>query len=406
MDAVEGTDIDPSELKIPGQWFKAKGNGKIVPAETDNGGHVDKGQDERRRTAERGEGRRLAVKSVEWQFTRIPSGFEKIVMRPQGCLEQLLKHGGAFLADVISKAAGTNDRGMNGIITFNTKQQSILIATEDEAKRDKYAAVKELTIGNEKVAIKAYVAAPENSGKGVNLRRPILLDGRRNHGETRILQNVEPLNPRVDIDVVELRGALEQYGPVENIALEYVPGFDGVPSGTRRVQMEMKSALPNFLQVAEFTVQCEYEGVARVCRRCGSRDHVRAACDVPLCACCGVFGHATCELPCPQCGGDHAVAKCETRTFASIAKRAMVAAAAAAASQVPVAPEKTPGPVPATQDAVFSGPAVAENSQDEIEQPTSPPEPAQHVDDEPARQPPRRARRKRRRGGGGTSPAG
>ncbi|KAK8778425.1 hypothetical protein V5799_020234 [Amblyomma americanum] len=37
----------------------------------------------------------------------------------------------------------------------------------------------------------------------------------------------------VDIDVAELRGALEKYGPVESIALEYVPGFDGVPSGTR-----------------------------------------------------------------------------------------------------------------------------------------------------------------------------
>ncbi|XP_077484379.1 uncharacterized protein LOC144094319 [Amblyomma americanum] len=221
----------------------------------------------------------------------------------------------------------------------------------------------------------------------------------------------------VDIDVAELRGALEQYGPVESIALEYVPGFDGVPSGTRRVRMEMKSALPNFLQVAEFTVQCEYEGVARVCRRCGSRDHVRAACDVPLCARCGVFGHATCELPCPQCGGDHAVAKCATRTFASVAKRAMVAAAAAAASQVPVAPEKTSDPVPATEDAVSSGPAAAENSQDDIEEPTGLPEPAglpgQHGDEEnEPRTPPGEeegftvvARRKRRRGRG-TSLAG
>ncbi|KAK8779418.1 hypothetical protein V5799_019242 [Amblyomma americanum] len=167
MDVVERTDIDPSELKIPGQWFRAKGNGKIVPAETDNGGHVDKGQEERRRAAKRREGRRLAAKSVERQFTRIPSGFEKIVMRPQGGLEQLLKHGGAFLVDAISKPAGTNDRGMNDIITFNTKQQSILIATEDEAKRDKYAVVNELMIENEKAAIKAYVAVPENRGKGV-----------------------------------------------------------------------------------------------------------------------------------------------------------------------------------------------------------------------------------------------
>ncbi|XP_077504701.1 uncharacterized protein LOC144114691 [Amblyomma americanum] len=101
----------------------------------------------------------------------------------------------------------------------------------------------------------------------------------------------------VDIDVSELRGALEQYGPVENIALEYVPGFDSVPSGTRRARMEMKSALLNFLQGAESTVQCKYGGVARVCRRCGSRDHVRSTCLCARAAACSATPRASCPVP-------------------------------------------------------------------------------------------------------------
>ncbi|XP_072141830.1 uncharacterized protein [Dermacentor andersoni] len=167
MEVVEGTEIDPDELKIPGQWFKAKRSGKIAPAELEEGGHVAGNRGIRERAAERREGRRKAEKSVERQHTRIPPDYEKIIMRPQGGLEKLLQLGGAFVADAISAAAGTSDRGVNDIITFNTKQQSILIATKDKTTRNKYAALRELTIGKEKVNVNAYVAAPENSGKGV-----------------------------------------------------------------------------------------------------------------------------------------------------------------------------------------------------------------------------------------------
>ncbi|KAK8762736.1 hypothetical protein V5799_025999 [Amblyomma americanum] len=125
-------------MKIPGQWFKAKKNGKIIPEETEAGGHM--AAPEQRRKEETRAGKKLAEKSVERQRMKIPSDYEKVIMRPQGGLERLMKFGGTYLADAISRAAGIGDEGAGDIITFNLKQQSVLIATGDEGKRNRYMA--------------------------------------------------------------------------------------------------------------------------------------------------------------------------------------------------------------------------------------------------------------------------
>ncbi|KAK8788326.1 hypothetical protein V5799_021899 [Amblyomma americanum] len=104
---------------------------------------------------------------------RIPKGFDKIILRPQGGLERLMKYGGAFLADGISKMAGNEDGGAGDVITFNTKHQSILVTTGDASRRNKYASLTELIVGDVKTTVSAYVAAPENCGKGVIYDAPI-----------------------------------------------------------------------------------------------------------------------------------------------------------------------------------------------------------------------------------------
>ncbi|KAK8764339.1 hypothetical protein V5799_033055 [Amblyomma americanum] len=81
---------------------------------------------------------------------RIPKGFDKIILRPQGGLERLMKYGGAFLADGISKMAGNEDGGAGDVITFNTKHQSILVTTGDASRRNKYASLTELIVGDVK----------------------------------------------------------------------------------------------------------------------------------------------------------------------------------------------------------------------------------------------------------------
>ncbi|KAK8765834.1 hypothetical protein V5799_031556 [Amblyomma americanum] len=117
---------------------------------------------------------------------------------------------------------------------------------------------------------------------------------------------------------VELVTALAPYGKIVSVSRESVPGFPTVTTGIRRIKMEMKSAVPNFLDVIDTTVQLEYEGVLRICRECGAQGHMGANCDTAQCSRCGAYGHEVCEAPCPKCGQDHPVKDCRKRTFASV----------------------------------------------------------------------------------------
>ncbi|KAL3170012.1 hypothetical protein MRX96_015083 [Rhipicephalus microplus] len=53
--------------------------------------------------------------------------------------------------------------------------------------------------------------------------------------------------------------------------------------------MEMHKSVPNLHEVRDVIVQFEYEGVARVCRRCYRTGHHAAKCTVPQCVRCGGF---------------------------------------------------------------------------------------------------------------------
>ncbi|KAH7940570.1 hypothetical protein HPB49_002039 [Dermacentor silvarum] len=122
---------------------------------------------------------------------------------------------------------------------------------------------------------------------------------------------------------IELTKAMEKYGKILSVTRDSVPGFPSVTTGIRRVKIEMKSPVPNFLEIIDTTVQCEFEGVVRVCRRCGQEGHFGASCDTPQCVRCGAYGHDVCNDPCPKCGEDHAVSQCEKRTFAAVASQGL-----------------------------------------------------------------------------------
>ncbi|KAH9359748.1 hypothetical protein HPB48_021307 [Haemaphysalis longicornis] len=93
----------------------------------------------------------------------------------------------------------------------------------------------------------------------------------------------------------------------------------GLATGVRYVRLDMVQPVPNFLGVGRYVVQCEYEGVLRVCRRCNGSGHMAADCKALQCSRCGLFdAHdiEACERPCPRCGGDHPIAKCSRPSFA------------------------------------------------------------------------------------------
>ncbi|CAN8020712.1 unnamed protein product [Ixodes persulcatus] len=116
-EAVEGTEIDPEELNVPGQWYVSKKKGKAAPLVDNEARHM-----ERQRAAEKLAGRKMAAKAVERQFARVPDGADKIVMRPHGGLIRMMKYGSAYLADVILRAAVVSpDATGEGVILMNVK---------------------------------------------------------------------------------------------------------------------------------------------------------------------------------------------------------------------------------------------------------------------------------------------
>ncbi|KAH9383468.1 hypothetical protein HPB48_024977 [Haemaphysalis longicornis] len=129
--------------------------------------------------------------------------------------------------------------------------------------------------------------------------------------------------------------ALGSFGQVHSCS-KGVSGFPGVWSGVRRMREDMSRAVPNFVSVGRFTMQCEYEGVVRLCIRCGLPGHYAAVCTTPKCKRCDRFGHEQCEAPCTKCAGDHAVSECTFRSFAMVTQQPPPPAGVAGTSVAPV----------------------------------------------------------------------
>lgn len=114
---------------------------------------------------------------------------------------------------------------------------------------------------------------------------------------------------------------LEVYGKVLGMESEIVPGFKEVSTGNRRFRMVMSKAVPNLFKVDGKTVQCEYEGVVRLCRRCNFPGHHASECTTQQCERCDEWGHLRCKAACKRCGGDHAFVRCKVKTYSSVAQR-------------------------------------------------------------------------------------
>lgn len=107
----------------------------------------------------------------------------------------------------------------------------------------------------------------------------------------------------------ELASVLRKYGRVIQITEElhqYAPM--PLKTGTRFVDMEMDTPVPNLISVCGFTVPATYKGVIIQCRRCLQTGHIKSDCNVPYCGRCRAFGHEedACDAPCLKCGSpDH-----------------------------------------------------------------------------------------------------
>lgn len=130
---------------------------------------------------------------------------------------------------------------------------------------------------------------------------------------------VRVLSYPMDASDDHLRCALSAYGRVSEVRRETMRAVAGLATGVRCVRLDMAQPVPNFLGVGRHVVQCEYDGVLRVCRRCNASGHMASECKAVQCSRCGMFDaheEEVCERSCPRCGGDHPIAKCPRRSFA------------------------------------------------------------------------------------------
>lgn len=116
----------------------------------------------------------------------------------------------------------------------------------------------------------------------------------------------------------QLKCTFSAFGRVAEVRRETMRAVPGLATGVRYVRLEMTTPVPNFLGVGKHVVQCEYDGVLRVCRRCNAGGHMAVDCKAVQCSRCMMFDHEseTCDRACPRCGGDHPIAKCTRPSFA------------------------------------------------------------------------------------------
>lgn len=128
----------------------------------------------------------------------------------------------------------------------------------------------------------------------------------------------------------ELADVLKAYGRVVDIT-DVMHADMPVPikTGTRLVDIEMTSNVPNIITVCGFSVPVTYRGVELQCRRCLRTGHLKADCSTPYCDRCRSFGHLAvqCDAPCLKCKApDHHWKNCTVRSYAFAAASGGVAA--------------------------------------------------------------------------------
>lgn len=289
METVEGTDIDPEEFNVPGQWYVSKKKGKAAPLENNEARQMERQAErdiERQRAADKRAGRKIAAKSVERQAARIPDGAEKIIMRPRGGLVRLLKYGSAYLADAILCAAGVSlDAAGEDVFSMNSKQHTILVATINAERKRKYADLKLLMFEGEKIEVTTYVAMPEDCGKGVVHEVPLTYS---------------------DADILQ---RLRTYGNPPVLGVRRL----GKTSRTVLILFEDKE-VPRWVRLTPMAQRCViYRKKYEVCIACGRLGHRDDVCPDPAkvkCRGCGMEqppqGHS-CEPKCQLCGKGHSL---------------------------------------------------------------------------------------------------
>lgn len=284
VEMVEGEEISHEEANRPG-WTTALGRNKKARVETPvsagNASHVgSKGG--RRTAAPQGAMKRLAAAS---RLPRLPRDHIRIIVRPRDGLD-VRKVSQIRLAQAIAMAAALAPAETEGdIVCPNIAQNILVVSTPEKKNANAYAAIQQIRISEGMYHVAAYIAAPDNTCKGVI--RGVDTDISEAQLQTMI---VNQRNPK----------ALEAKR-IKNTTTVVVL-FDGMK-------------VPNYVMCGVSLLRCTlYKRQTDVCYACGGLGHRADVCPNPnkrVCRGCGLVSPPDdhqCSPKCALCGGPHPTA--------------------------------------------------------------------------------------------------
>ncbi|KAG0416909.1 hypothetical protein HPB47_006007 [Ixodes persulcatus] len=282
---VEGEDISPEEFQCAGwqsAFTKRKSSQKCLPAESEQPTDTPSGSSNGGSRTPASVKKRLVAAS---RMPRLPKEHFRVIVRPRGGIN-VKNVSQVKIAQALVTAAGLSfTNAAEDIICPNAVQNILVVSTPSEHNAKTYARVEAISIGSAIYEVSSYLAAPDNTCKGIIRNIDLELD----HEQLRSLI-VQPRNPK----------ALEARRIKNSTTVVIL--FDGLK-------------VPNYVMCGLSMLRCTlYRRQTEVCYACGRLGHRADVCPTPenvVCRGCGVNSPSdqhVCSPKCALCGGPHPTA--------------------------------------------------------------------------------------------------